>query len=110
MGLAKKDGALLLAVVAAVCIQLYQAQYVVGRCRCYNLIRLKDVKGNITGFEVKEKSAACNKMEFIVTVMEPNSTAVERCVKPLGPKAKLILNCWDRINKNESRKMECINQ
>lgn len=92
MGLAKKDGALLLAVVAAVCIQLYQgktsaktmcrsqsncetcktdgacssaAQYVVGRCRCYNLIRLKDVKGNITGFEVKEKSAACNKMEFM---------------------------------------------
>lgn len=32
MGLAKKDGALLLAVVAAVCIQLYQGKISAGPC------------------------------------------------------------------------------
>uniref|UniRef100_A0A3P9HVT1 Chemokine interleukin-8-like domain-containing protein n=1 Tax=Oryzias latipes TaxID=8090 RepID=A0A3P9HVT1_ORYLA len=110
MGLTKKDGALLLAVVAAVCIQLYQAQHVVGRCRCYEEVRLMAIKRNITDFQVKEKSAACSKIQLIVTFMEANSTAVERCVKPQGYKAKQILKCWEGINKNESRKMECINQ
>ncbi|XP_069386828.1 chemokine (C-X-C motif) ligand 18b [Paralichthys olivaceus] len=99
---------LLLFVVAAVCIQLYQAQGFFGRCTCLSTIKLN--KLNISDFDVFEKRPGCDKTELIVTVTGPNNATERACIDTQEDFTKAFLKCWERINKNESRKMECIDR
>ncbi|KAM4594083.1 chemokine (C-X-C motif) ligand 18b [Fundulus diaphanus] len=108
MGLSQRNCALLLVFVAAVCIEFYQAQHVVGRCKCPSFSRPKKI--NITGFQVIEKWAGCDRIELILTRINPDNTTVELCMHPRGKIGVNILNCWERINKEGSRKMECIDR
>ncbi|KAA8594431.1 hypothetical protein FQN60_011566 [Etheostoma spectabile] len=44
-----------------------------------------------------------------VTMTNENSTE-KFCINTQGKMAKAFLKCWERINKDESRKMECIDR
>ncbi|KAK1886098.1 C-X-C motif chemokine 9, partial [Dissostichus eleginoides] len=109
MSSSQKTCTLLLVVVAAVCIQLYQAQALIGRCSCTS-VKLKNVKGNKTDFKFLEKRPGCDRTEFIVTKINRDNTTQEICVDTDGAMFKAFSKCWERINKDESRKMECINR
>ncbi|KAM4585331.1 C-X-C motif chemokine 11-like [Odontesthes bonariensis] len=106
MGLSQRNCALLLAVVVAVCIERYEAQHVMGRCLCPNMGKI--IKGNITDFQVYEKWAGCDKTELIVTVNTLNNSTVQICLNTQRRIGIAFLKCWDRVNRDESRKMECI--
>nr|WEE66573.1 CXCL18b [Micropterus salmoides] len=106
--MAQKSFILLLIVVATVFIQLYQAQHSVGRCTCPNTIKF--VKGNISDFKVLEVRPGCDKTELIVTMNKPDNSTEKTCLNTEGKMAKAFLMCWERINKDESRKMECIDR
>ncbi|KAF3687126.1 C-X-C motif chemokine 9 Small-inducible cytokine B9 Precursor [Channa argus] len=103
----QKGSTLLLIVVAAVSIQFYQA-HDIGRCNC--LSTQKFIKGNISDFEVREKSPACDNIELIVTLKNADNSTDKICMNTGGQRAKAYLKCWERINKDESRKMECIDR
>ncbi|XP_074487248.1 chemokine (C-X-C motif) ligand 18b [Sebastes fasciatus] len=96
----------LLVVAAAVCIQLYNAHDFIGRCSCLNTIKF--VRGNMSDFQVLERRPGCDKTELIVTMNNPDNSTEQFCMNNEGKMAKAFLKCWERINKNESRKMECI--
>uniref|UniRef100_A0A3Q1FFK8 Chemokine interleukin-8-like domain-containing protein n=1 Tax=Acanthochromis polyacanthus TaxID=80966 RepID=A0A3Q1FFK8_9TELE len=101
MALSQRNCVVLLVFVAAVCMELYQAQIVLGRCSCP--VTIKFIKGNFSDFQVLERRPGCDKTELV----SENST--ERiCLNTMGNLAKAFLKCWERINKDESRKMECI--
>ncbi|XP_077461740.1 uncharacterized protein LOC144077698 [Stigmatopora argus] len=87
-------------------MHLNQAQDFPGRCSCPNSIKF--LKGNISDFQVLEKRPACDQTELIITVNRPGNATEEVCVNPLGRLAKAFFRCWERINKDEKRKMECI--
>ncbi|GAA6225847.1 chemokine (C-X-C motif) ligand 18b [Lates japonicus] len=106
MALSLKSSALLLVVVAAVCIGLYQAHELPGRCSCPNTIKF--IKGNMSDFQVLEKRPGCDKTELIVTMGGSDNSTEKFCMNTEGKMAKAFLRCWERINKDESRKMECI--
>ncbi|XP_076585075.1 chemokine (C-X-C motif) ligand 18b [Chaetodon auriga] len=108
MALTQKSGALLLVVVAAVCIQLYQAHDFPGRCSCHDTIKF--IKGNMSDFQVLERRPGCDKIELIVTMNNPDNSTEKICMNTEGKMAKAFLRCWERINKDESRKMECIDR
>ncbi|XP_056228022.1 chemokine (C-X-C motif) ligand 18b [Seriola aureovittata] len=99
---------LLLVVVAAVCVQLYQAHDFIGRCSCPNTIKF--IKGNMSDFQVLEKRPGCDKTELIVTMNRQDNSTEKICMNTEGKMAKAFLRCWERINKDESRKMECIDR
>uniref|UniRef100_A0A3B4YXT3 C-X-C motif chemokine 11-like n=1 Tax=Stegastes partitus TaxID=144197 RepID=A0A3B4YXT3_9TELE len=104
MALSQRNGALLLVFVAAVCVELYQAQNVLGRCSCLSTIKF--IKGNISDFQVLEVRPGCDRIELITS---ENSTE-KFCMNTEGKMAKAYLKCWERKNKDESRKMECIDR
>ncbi|KAK5866352.1 hypothetical protein PBY51_020549 [Eleginops maclovinus] len=108
MSSSKKTCTLLLVVLAAVCIQLYQAQASIGRCSCQSTV--KTVKGVKSDFKFLDKRPGCDQMEFIVTRINPDNTTQEFCVVTDGRMAKAFGKCWEKINKDENRKMECINK
>uniref|UniRef100_A0A3Q1IEC5 Chemokine interleukin-8-like domain-containing protein n=1 Tax=Anabas testudineus TaxID=64144 RepID=A0A3Q1IEC5_ANATE len=104
----EKSCALLLVIVAAVCIQLFQAQGTLGRCSCP--ITMKGIKGNISDFQVLERQPGCDHTELIVILNRPDNTIEKICMDTEGRRAKAFLKCWERINKEKSRKMECIDK
>ncbi|KAM8880362.1 C-X-C motif chemokine 9-like [Spinachia spinachia] len=108
MASSMKHCMLLLAVVAAVCIQLHQGHDFIGRCSCLNPIMF--IKGNISDFKVLESRPGCDKTELIVTMNNPNNSTEKLCINTEGKRAKAFLRCWERITKDESRKMECIDR
>ncbi|KAM9363420.1 chemokine (C-X-C motif) ligand 18b [Symphorus nematophorus] len=108
MALSQKSCTLLLAVVAAVCIQLYQAHDFPGRCSCHNTIKF--IRGNMSDFQVLERRPGCDRTELIVTMSSQDNSTVRLCINTDGKMAKAFLRCWERINKDESRKMECIDR
>ncbi|KAK9540229.1 hypothetical protein VZT92_002695 [Zoarces viviparus] len=108
MASSQKRCLLLLVVGAAVCIQLYQAHDFIGRCSCLNTIKF--IKGNMSDFKVLESRPGCDKTEFIVTMNNPDNSTENICLNTEGKLAKAFLRCWERINKDESRKMECIDR
>ncbi|XP_078123989.1 C-X-C motif chemokine 9-like [Sander vitreus] len=108
MALSQKRCTLLLVVVAAVCIQLYQAQVSIGRCSCLNTIKF--IRGNMSDFQVLERHPGCDNTELIVTMNNADNSTEKICMNTEGKMAKAFLKCWERINKDESRKMECIDR
>uniref|UniRef100_A0A671V0E4 Chemokine interleukin-8-like domain-containing protein n=1 Tax=Sparus aurata TaxID=8175 RepID=A0A671V0E4_SPAAU len=108
MALSQKSCTLLFVVVAAVCIQLFQAQDVSARCSCLSTIKF--IKGNISDFQVLEKRSGCDRKELIVTINNADNSTDQFCMNLGGRMAMAFLKCWERINKDESRKMECINR
>ncbi|XP_077936285.1 C-X-C motif chemokine 9-like [Gasterosteus aculeatus] len=108
MAPSQKRCILLLAVMAAVCIQLHQAHDFLGRCSCLNPIMF--IKGSISDFEVLESRPGCDKTELIVTMNNPNNSTEKLCMNTVGKRAKAFLRCWERINKDASRKTECIDR
>ncbi|XP_035516962.1 chemokine (C-X-C motif) ligand 18b [Morone saxatilis] len=108
MALSQKSCALLLAVVAAVCIQLHQAHDFPGRCRCHTTVKF--IRGNISDFHVYKRRPGCDKTELFVTLDKANNSTEDICMNTEGKMAKAFLRCWERINKEESRKIECIDR
>ncbi|TMS22862.1 hypothetical protein E3U43_008168 [Larimichthys crocea] len=110
MAMSQKSCALLLVFVTAVCVQFYQAHagVIPGRCSCLHTVKF--VKGNISDFQVLEKRPACNRIELFVTLNKADNTTDKICLNTDGRLAKAFLGCWESINKDESRKMECINR
>uniref|UniRef100_A0A1A7WUW9 Chemokine interleukin-8-like domain-containing protein n=1 Tax=Iconisemion striatum TaxID=60296 RepID=A0A1A7WUW9_9TELE len=106
MAFSQRNVALLLVFVAAVCVELYQGQYVVGRCKCPEVQRVSRI--NVSDFEVIEKTPTCDKIQVILTSVKPDNTTEQICVDPLAMIARGFLRCWQRINKDTSRRMECI--
>uniref|UniRef100_A0A3Q4ATG3 Chemokine interleukin-8-like domain-containing protein n=1 Tax=Mola mola TaxID=94237 RepID=A0A3Q4ATG3_MOLML len=100
--------ALLLTVVAGVCVQLYQAHDILGRCACQH--KVKFIKANITDFQVLQRRPACDKTELYVTVSKPDNTTEDICLHMEGKMAKAFLKCWERINRNKTRKTECFDR
>ncbi|XP_003454675.1 chemokine (C-X-C motif) ligand 18b [Oreochromis niloticus] len=107
MSILQRNCAVLLVVVAAACVELYQAQTPIGRCACP---KVQPVKGKISDFQVLEKRASCEKTELIVTRINPDNSTQKLCMFTEGVRAKRLLSCWESINKNETRKMECIDR
>ncbi|KAL7404086.1 hypothetical protein ABVT39_009267 [Epinephelus coioides] len=108
MALSQKSCTLLLAVLAAVCIQLYQAHDFIGRCSCPTTIKF--VRGNMSDFQVLERFSGCDRTELIVTMSNSDNSTEKICINTEGKMAKAFMKCWERINKDESRKMECIDR
>uniref|UniRef100_A0A3Q3IQF1 Chemokine interleukin-8-like domain-containing protein n=1 Tax=Monopterus albus TaxID=43700 RepID=A0A3Q3IQF1_MONAL len=108
MALSQKSFAFLMVGVAAVCIQLYQAHDVPGRCSCPNTIKF--IKGNMSDFQVLESRNGCDKTELIVTMNWSDNSTERICLNTEGKMAKAFLKCWERINKDDSRKMECLDR
>ncbi|XP_016890378.1 putative LOC103383965 isoform X1 [Cynoglossus semilaevis] len=109
MALIQNSPVLLLFVVAAIYIQLDQAQNTIpGRCWCPKSVKF--TKGNMTDFQVLERHPGCDKTELIVTMAEADNSTAQICINTQGKMAKNFLKCWERIKKEESRKMECINK
>ncbi|XP_036958720.1 chemokine (C-X-C motif) ligand 18b [Acanthopagrus latus] len=108
MALSQKSCTLLFAVVAAVCIQLFQAHDVPARCSCPGTIKF--IRGNISDFQVLEKRSGCDRKELIVTINNADNSTNQFCMNLEGRMAMAFLRCWERINKDESRKMECIHR
>uniref|UniRef100_A0A1A8GAH8 Chemokine interleukin-8-like domain-containing protein n=1 Tax=Nothobranchius korthausae TaxID=1143690 RepID=A0A1A8GAH8_9TELE len=106
MAFFQRNVALLLVVVAAVCIELHQGQYVPGRCKCPQVQRVYRI--NVSDFEVIEKSPTCDKTQVILTSVKPDNSTEQICVDPLAKIAQGFLRCWNRIQKDTSRRMECI--
>ncbi|KAM4749760.1 uncharacterized protein FYW61_000505 [Anableps anableps] len=107
MGLSQRNCALLLAFVAAVCTEFYEAQYVVGsRCKCHSFSRIQ--KSNFTDFQVIEAWAGCDRDDLILTRIKLDNSTEQLCMNPKGKIGKNILSCWEKIHKDKSRKTECI--
>ncbi|XP_074555428.1 chemokine (C-X-C motif) ligand 18b [Halichoeres trimaculatus] len=106
--LSQSSCALLLVFVAAVSIQLHQAIDIPDRCYCHEFIKF--IKGNISDFEVYERRSGCEQTELIVTMSNSNNSTEKICMNTQGKMAKAFLRCWERINKNETRKWECIDR
>uniref|UniRef100_A0A3Q3RPA4 Chemokine interleukin-8-like domain-containing protein n=1 Tax=Mastacembelus armatus TaxID=205130 RepID=A0A3Q3RPA4_9TELE len=104
----QKSCTLLMVVVAVICIQLYEAHDFHGRCSCPNTIKF--IKGNMTDFQVLERRPGCDKTELIISMNWPDNSVEKICMNTEGKLAKAFLKCWERINKDESRKMECIDR
>ncbi|KAK2815565.1 hypothetical protein Q5P01_026032 [Channa striata] len=100
-----KSSTLLIVFLPAVFLQFYET-HDIGRCTCPQTIKF--VKGNISDFQVLEKRPACENVELIVTLNRADNSTDKICMNTGGPRAKAFLRCWERINKEESRKMECI--
>uniref|UniRef100_A0A3P9N550 Chemokine interleukin-8-like domain-containing protein n=1 Tax=Poecilia reticulata TaxID=8081 RepID=A0A3P9N550_POERE len=109
MGLSQRNGALLLVFVAAVCMEFYQAQHVVGiRCKCPSFSKI--LRSNFTDFQVTEARAGCDRVELTVTRIKLDNSTETLCMYPKRKLGLQILSCWERINKDKSRKTECLNK
>uniref|UniRef100_A0A3Q3BD69 Chemokine interleukin-8-like domain-containing protein n=1 Tax=Kryptolebias marmoratus TaxID=37003 RepID=A0A3Q3BD69_KRYMA len=106
MSLSQRNSAFLMVFMSAVCIELLQSTYVIGRCECPEVQRVSKI--NVTDFKVIEKSATCAKTELILTQIKLDNSTQQICVDTLTRIAKNFLRCWERIQKDESRKTECI--
>uniref|UniRef100_A0A8C5NE88 Chemokine interleukin-8-like domain-containing protein n=1 Tax=Gouania willdenowi TaxID=441366 RepID=A0A8C5NE88_GOUWI len=108
MSVCWRNAAFLLVFTAAVSLEFYQAQHIMGRCSCPTTI--KNIRGNMSDFQVLEKRPGCDRIELIVTMSSSTNSTTKVCLNTEGRMAKAFLKCWERINKEESRKTECINR
>uniref|UniRef100_A0A096LX66 Chemokine interleukin-8-like domain-containing protein n=1 Tax=Poecilia formosa TaxID=48698 RepID=A0A096LX66_POEFO len=111
MGLSQRNGALLLVFVAAVCMEFYQAPatHVVGiRCKCPSFSKIQ--RSNFTDFQVTEVWVGCDRVELTLTRIKLDNSTETLCINPKRKLGLQILSCWERINKDKSRKMECLNK
>ncbi|KAM4611964.1 interleukin-8-like [Polymixia lowei] len=100
--------ALLLLVVVAVCIQLREAQFIPGaRCVCQTTV--KYVPGPISDFRVIESGPSCDTTQVIVTLTR-SDVSRDVCLSPEGKLARAFVMCWNKINRDESQKMTCLNR
>ncbi|XP_034543919.1 chemokine (C-X-C motif) ligand 18b [Notolabrus celidotus] len=107
--ISKKNCAFLLVVVAAVYIQLYQATHdIPDRCYCPEVINF--IKGNMSDFQVYDRRSGCDKTELIVTMNKLDNTTEKLCMNTQKKFGMAFVKCWDRINRTESRKSECIDK
>ncbi|CAN9510021.1 unnamed protein product [Ophioblennius macclurei] len=108
MALSQRNCALLLLALAAVCVELYQAQHLPGRCSCPTSIKF--IRGNMSDFQILERRPGCEKTELIVTMSKAHNATEKVCINTEGKMAKAFLRCWEKINKDESRKTECLDR
>ncbi|XP_060904427.1 chemokine (C-X-C motif) ligand 18b [Labrus mixtus] len=106
--LSEKSCALLLVIAAAVCIELYQAHDIPDRCYCHEFIKF--IRANMSDFQVHERRPGCDKTELIVTLDITGNSTEKICMNTEGKMAKAFLRCWEKINKDKSRKRECIDR
>ncbi|KAM8842766.1 uncharacterized protein ACB058_014340 [Synchiropus picturatus] len=99
--------ALLLLVAAAFCSQIFQAHEVTGRCLCENTKQYRGAP-NVTDFHALDKRPGCDKREMIVWMRQDNNDTTPICLKVNEKMAIKFFACWNRIDKNETRKMECL--
>uniref|UniRef100_A0A3Q2W3R9 Chemokine interleukin-8-like domain-containing protein n=1 Tax=Haplochromis burtoni TaxID=8153 RepID=A0A3Q2W3R9_HAPBU len=81
------------------------AAFTPGRCMCP---RTRVVKGRLSDFRVFPKRPSCDREELVVTRINPDHSAQLLCMSTEGVRGKRILSCWESINRNESRKLECL--
>ncbi|KAG7462519.1 hypothetical protein MATL_G00185580 [Megalops atlanticus] len=87
---------------------LYKAQdgdsiHVPTRCWCPETT--KKVRGPFADFIVIKKGTHCSKDEIILTLKRDGSTA---CLSPEGRQGKILLRCYDRVNKRGGSKKSCL--
>uniref|UniRef100_A0A3P9JZ48 Chemokine interleukin-8-like domain-containing protein n=1 Tax=Oryzias latipes TaxID=8090 RepID=A0A3P9JZ48_ORYLA len=76
--------------------------YVPGRCLCPQTI--PGVRGRLEELLVLPRSASCNTITVIVTMM--NNARV--CLNPEQPMAKQLIRCWDRSERLGLDKKRCL--
>uniref|UniRef100_A0A669EMZ7 Chemokine interleukin-8-like domain-containing protein n=1 Tax=Oreochromis niloticus TaxID=8128 RepID=A0A669EMZ7_ORENI len=92
-------------VVALAYMDLYRAAFTPGRCACP---RTQAVKGRLSDFQVFPKRPGCDREELVVTRINPDHSAQLLCMSTEGVRAFLLAVCFCSINRNESRKLECL--
>ncbi|KAJ8365776.1 hypothetical protein SKAU_G00146070 [Synaphobranchus kaupii] len=56
-------------------------------------------------FSITEKGAHCKNDEIIVTLKNNN---LKVCLSAEEKQGQNLINCWNRINKDENKKMACL--
>ncbi|KAJ8416003.1 hypothetical protein AAFF_G00380250 [Aldrovandia affinis] len=93
---------------AALCLQLHHARvgesvYVPIRCLCPETnVFVPEVL--IADFSITEKGAHCESDEIIVTL----KNTMKACLSPGENQGQKLIRCWNRINKDENKKMSCL--
>ncbi|KAF6731535.1 Platelet basic protein [Oryzias melastigma] len=64
--------------------------YVPGRCLCPE--RINGIRGQLKDLTILPKSASCNTITVIVTLMNDNRV----CLNPEAPLGKQLIRCWNR--------------
>uniref|UniRef100_A0A669CM63 Chemokine interleukin-8-like domain-containing protein n=1 Tax=Oreochromis niloticus TaxID=8128 RepID=A0A669CM63_ORENI len=93
-------------VVALAYMDLYR-----GYCIYAGTLRLprtQAVKGRLSDFQVFPKRPGCDREELVVTRINPDHSAQLLCMSTEGVRAFLLAVCFCSINRNESRKLECL--
>uniref|UniRef100_A0A667XQ02 Chemokine interleukin-8-like domain-containing protein n=1 Tax=Myripristis murdjan TaxID=586833 RepID=A0A667XQ02_9TELE len=109
MAFSLKTCTLALLVVAAFYAQLHEATFVPGsRCLCDQTIKF--TPDTIKDFKITEKRPGCEKTEVVVTIEKQDMSKENVCLSLEGKLAKAFMMCWNRINKDESQKMNCLNR
>ncbi|XP_066549688.1 C-X-C motif chemokine 3 [Amia ocellicauda] len=95
-------------ILAVAVIQLLQAplgeaQFVPTRCMCVKSETI--FRRRFTNFTVIEKGSHCKNTEIILTL---DKSGHQVCLSPDGQRGQRLLKCWNRINKDESKKKKCI--
>nr|AXF84166.1 chemokine ligand 18b [Ctenopharyngodon idella] len=95
--------ALLLLLLAVVCIQLSGVQAETPRDRCWCVETKKYVrKETIEEFSIFPIRPRCDKVEIILTLKPVNniSEVVQRCLNPSSAQGKNLQTCWKRNTNN----------
>ncbi|XP_048052304.1 chemokine (C-X-C motif) ligand 18b isoform X1 [Megalobrama amblycephala] len=96
--------ALLLLLLAVVCIQLSGVQAEI-RVRCWCPETKKYVrKETIEEFSVFNKTSQCNNVEIILTLKPVNNSneVIQRCLNPNSAQGKNLQTCWKSRNTNNT--------
>ncbi|XP_065151462.1 chemokine (C-X-C motif) ligand 18b [Paramisgurnus dabryanus] len=97
--------ALVLLVLAVVCIQLSGAHPIRDRCWCLNTLKRNVPREKIEEFSISPQRTQCENTEIILT-LKPENTVTEvqqRCLSPDTKQATNLQNCWNRVNANSTR-------
>ncbi|CAL8389510.1 unnamed protein product [Arctogadus glacialis] len=109
MAFSLKHLILLLVAAVAVCIKLNDAQFIPSdRCLCHNTVRR--TSENITDFQIIQRGPSCDTTQVIITIENSNNRIAELCLNTQGLLAKAFIKCWNRIKKDDSKKVTCLNK
>ncbi|KAG7275339.1 hypothetical protein CRUP_035966 [Coryphaenoides rupestris] len=86
----------------------YSPQYIPGRCVCPKTV--KYTSENITDFQIIEPGPSCSSMQVIVTLWTADNSTNMLCLDPARRLAMAFINCWKKINREESKKVTCLNK
>ncbi|CAL8333674.1 unnamed protein product [Lota lota] len=99
----------LLVAAIAVGIELNNAQFIPGaRCVCHKTARY--TSENITDFQIIQSGPSCAATQVIITVENSNNRTDALCLNPEGRLARAFIMCWDRVNRDDSKKVTCLNK